>query len=128
MKFNSTLTLIITVFTQAVNIALGNLSSNTILFHSGANNELITGSILDRAEIQFGLGSPDNPQPHYKNSDADIVPNIAGFNGNVVQWIKSIIAVPDLSKGPEISPHTLPLGYIVEPTRYSGPYTEEGAP
>jgi len=36
-----------------------------------------------------------------------------------------LIAVPDLSKGPEISPHTLPLGYIVEPTRYSGPYKKE---
>jgi len=116
------------VFTQAVNIALGNLSSNTILFHSGANNERVTGLILDRAQIEFGLGTPENPQPAYKNSDADVVPNIAGFNGYPVQWIKSIIAISDLSKGPEVSPHTLPLGYIVEPTRYSGPYKEEGTP
>ncbi len=116
------------VFTQAVNIALGNLSSNTILFHSGANNELVTQWILNDADIKYGIGTVDKPQPPYKNSDADIVPNIAGFNGNPIQWLKSIIAVPDLSKGPAISPHTLPLGYVVEPTRYSGPYKEEGAP
>jgi len=78
--------------------------------------------------IEFGLGTKDNPQPAYKNSDADVVPNIAGFNGNPIKWIKSIIAIPDLSKGPSDSPHTLPLGYTVEPTRYSGPYKEEGAP
>ncbi len=51
----------------------------------------------------------------YDNAD------LAHFNGNPTQWLRFIIAIPDLSKGPAISPHTLPLGYIVEPTRYSGP-------
>lgn len=111
------------IFTQAVNITPGDLSRNSILFHAGANNELVTQGILNDAQIKYG-GSDDNRQPPYKNSDADLVPNIVGFNGNPIQWIKSILAIPDLSKGPLISPHTLPPGYIVAPPRYTTPYTE----
>ncbi len=46
----------------------------------------------------------------------------AKFNKSKWDWSPIVI------KGPSASPHTLPLGYIVEPTRYSGPYKEEGAP
>lgn len=111
------------VYTQAVSITPGDLSKNTILFHSGANSELVTKGILNDAQIKYG-GSDDNRQPAYKNSDADLVPNIVGFNGNPMQIIKSIIGIPDLSKGPLISPHTLPFGYIIAPPRYTTPYTE----
>jgi filamentous hemagglutinin len=112
------------IFTQAVNITPGDLSGNSILFHAGANNELVTRRILDKAGIEYGIGTPDNPQPPYKNSDADIVPNIVGFNGNPIQMIRSILAIPDLSSGPLVSPHTLPPGYIVAPPRYTTPYSE----
>lgn len=112
------------IFTQAVNITPGDLSRNSILFHAGANNELVTQGILNDAQIKYGIGTPGNEQPPYKNSDADLVPNIVGFNGNPIQWIKSILAIPDLSKGPLISPHTLPPGYVVAPSRYTTPYTE----
>jgi hypothetical protein len=112
------------IFTQAVNITPGDLSANTILFHAGANNELVTKGILDKAGINYGIGTSDNRQPPYKNSDADLVPNIVGFNGSPIQIIKSIIGIPDLSKGPLVSPHTLPPGYIVAPPRYTTPYSE----
>jgi len=112
------------IFTQAVNITPGDLSNNTILFHAGANNESVTQGILHNAGIKYGIGTPDNPQPPYKNSDADIVPNIVGFNGNPIQMIRSILAIPDLSSGPLVSPHTLPPGYIVAPPRYTTPYSE----
>lgn len=112
------------IFTQAANITPEDLSKNSILFHSGANNELVTGWILNNAGIKYGTGTLGNEQPPYKNSDADLVPNIVGFNGNPIQMFKSFFAIPDLSKGPLISPHTLPFGYIVEPPRYTTPYTE----
>jgi hypothetical protein len=112
------------IFTQTVNINSGELSNNSILFHAGANNELVTQGILNDAGIKYGIGTLGNEQPPYKNSDADLVPNIVGFNGNPIQIIKSILAIPDLSKGPLVSPHTLPPGYIVAPPRYTTPYTE----
>jgi len=95
------------IFVSAVDYHGGTLSKNSVTFHAGANNKLVTDYILKNAGMNF-----DNKakyQENYWNSPNDAVPNIIGLNTiNPVTWVRSILFVPALFMGPEWSPHTLP--------------------
>jgi hypothetical protein len=91
------------IFTEAVRYNGGDLSQNSVAFHSGANNELVTNYYLQNAGINSGKDIT------YLNSPWDLVPNIIGLNTlNPIKIIGSIIAAPTLFMGPAVSPHTLP--------------------
>jgi len=90
------------IFSEAVRFNGGNLSKNSVVFHAGANNQLMTNAYLQKAGINSGN------KTQYVNSHLDFVPNVVGFNGNPLEMWGSTIAAPLLFMGPTISPHTLP--------------------
>ncbi|WP_205205233.1 DUF6862 domain-containing protein, partial [Azonexus hydrophilus] len=95
------------IFASAVDYHGGTLSNNSVAFHAGANNQLVTDSILKNAGMNFN----DNGiyKTVYLDSPRDAVPNIIGLNTlNPITWIRSILFIPTLFMGPESSPHTLP--------------------
>ena len=89
------------IFSEAVRVSQSDLSNNSVAFHSGANNQWVTNSIMEGAGVRV-IGYRDHP--------FDPVPNIAGFNTlNPVKLIGSVFALPFVIwGGPEQSPHTLP--------------------
>jgi hypothetical protein len=105
-------------FTEGARVAQGDLSNNWVVFHSGANNQWVTGGILGERGIR--LGDPYNLKPDevivYHDSHFDAVPNIIGLNGNPLQILASVVASPLLFLGPEWSPHTLPPSKVTPAT------------
>ncbi|MDX9945469.1 MAG: hypothetical protein RBS35_11850, partial [Azonexus sp.] len=95
------------IFASAVDYYGGTLSNNSVAFHAGANNQLVTDSILKNAGMNFD--DKGKYQGNYWNSPNDAVPNIIGLNTiNPITWVRSILFIPTLFMGPESSPHTLP--------------------
>ncbi|HHV47990.1 MAG TPA: hypothetical protein GXX56_03360, partial [Rhodocyclaceae bacterium] len=95
------------IFASAVDYHGGTLSSNSVAFHAGANNQLVTDFILKKA----GMNLNDNREykENYWNSPYDAVPNIIGLNTmNPIKWVGSILFLPTLFMGPDKSQHTLP--------------------
>ena len=92
-------------FSEAVRFNGSDLSQNSVVFHAGANNRMVTNSILDEANI-------NKQQPKqitiYQDSPWDFVPNVIGLNGNPFEMLGSTLAIPLLFMGPTVSPHTLP--------------------
>lgn len=93
------------IFAEAVRFNGGNLSMNSVAFHSGANNERVTNYILDKANINKQYRGQTT---QYNNSPFDFVPNVIGLNGNLLEMLGSTVAIPLLFMGPAVSPHTLP--------------------
>lgn len=94
------------IFAEAVSYNGGDLSKNSVAFHSGANNEWVTNYILDKANINEQY---QQQKTTYWNSPIDFVPNVIGFNGNPLEMLGSTLAIPLLfSDDPTKSPHTLP--------------------
>jgi filamentous hemagglutinin family protein len=92
------------IFSEAVRYNGGDLSQNSVVFHSGANNELMTNYYLQNA----GINSLQEKPTTYLNSPWDFVPNVIGLNGNIFEILGSTVASPLLFMGPTVSPHTLP--------------------
>jgi hypothetical protein len=80
-----------------------------VVFHSGANNAIVTDYYLKQAN----MNQQKKPEETYRNSPVDLVPNIIGLNTvNPLKIIGSIVAAPSLfSSDPRNSPHTLPYGW-----------------
>lgn len=92
---------------SAVDYHGGTLSKNSVAFHAGANNQLVTNFILKKAGMNFDENGIY--QGKYLDSPYDAVPNIIGLNTvDPIKWAGSILFVPTLFMGPEWSPHTLP--------------------
>ncbi|MBY0574944.1 MAG: RHS repeat-associated core domain-containing protein, partial [Undibacterium sp.] len=92
------------IFSEAARISQGGLSHNFVSFHSGANNILVTNSILKSRNIST-MG--------YLNPVNDPVPNIGGMNTlNPIVLLRSLLQLYNVIWGdvstPEhpISPHT----------------------
>lgn len=94
------------IFSEAVRVSNTDLSNNSVVFHSGANNEWVTNNIIEYAGVR-AIG--------YRNHPFDPVPNIVGFNAlNPIKLLGSVLALPAvILGGPELSPHTLP--YVKKP-------------
>ncbi len=107
-------------FTEAARITEGDLSNNSVVFHSGANNRRESNAIL--AERGINLANEGGNEKNYIDSKIDAVPNIIGLNGNPVRMLGSFVALPFLFAGPERSPHTLP------PAKPTTPSTSDTAP
>jgi RHS repeat-associated protein len=79
-----------------------------VCFHAGANNMLLTNTVLDHAGIaRFGGINA----PGYRYNPHDAVPQVVGGNAllHPVDMLMSIWNVPKLFSGDEhLSPHTLP--------------------
>lgn len=92
------------IFSEAVRISSGDLSRNSVAFHSGANNIVVTNSIL-RSHNVSTMG--------YLNPRNDPVPNLAGMNTinpvtiarSLFQLYNVIWGAPSTPENP-ISPHT----------------------
>jgi hypothetical protein len=82
-----------------------NLSNNSVVFHAGANNALVTNQHLSNAGINQGRDTT------YTNSPFDFVPNVIGMNGNPLEMLGSTISIHRLFADPLTSPHTLPYGW-----------------
>ncbi len=80
------------------NLGVTSLSGMTTIYQAGANNRWAT------SRIERSLGMAPG---RYEYSSLDAVPTIIGFNGNPLQMIGSVIAVPWLSSEAD-SPHTFP--------------------
>jgi hypothetical protein len=95
------------IFSEAVRFNGGNLSKNSVVFHAGANNQLMTNFILDKANINEQYPGQTTT---YLNSPWDLVPNIVGLNTlNPIKITGSLLVVPSVIFGdPLSSPHTLP--------------------
>ena len=91
------------IFSEAVSFNGSDLSQNSVVFHAGANNRMVTNSILDDANI-----TKRQPVALYHDSPWDFVPNVIGLNGNPFEMLGSTLAIPLLFMGPTVSPHTLP--------------------
>jgi hypothetical protein len=92
------------IFSEAVRFNGGNLWRNSVIFHAGANNQLVTNYHLKNARINSGK------ETIYLNSPWDLVPNIVGLNTlNPIKITGSLLVVPSVIFGdPLSSPHTLP--------------------
>jgi hypothetical protein len=95
------------IFSEAARINGGELSNNSVAFHGGANNELVTNAIMK----DVGVAAPA-----YRSNPLDPVSSIAGFNTvNPARIVGSLLALPFVIWGDEsTSPHTLP--YVETPT------------
>ncbi len=100
------------IFSEAVRYNGGDLSKNSVAFHAGANNQLVTNSILDKANINK---QNDRYKTTYRDSPWDLVPNIIGLNTlNPIKIVGSLLASPLLMwGGAEYSPHTLPYNPVL---------------
>jgi hypothetical protein len=94
------------IFAEAARIANVSLSYNSVKFHSGGNNALVTNQILSKRGIN-NMG--------YLRPSADIVPNIGGLNSfNPFTLVSSLLHLPLVLWGTEkSSPHTLPCAVCV---------------
>ena len=92
------------IFSEAMKYARNqgatSLSNNSVAFHGGANNRMVTDIIAKSVGIHIN-------DYYYRPWDA--VPNIAGMNGSPISMIKSLLACPRLfSNKPGGSPHSRP--------------------
>lgn len=106
------------IFSEAVRFNGGDLSKNSVAFHSGANNAIVTNYILDKADINEQF--PEQ-KTKYWNSPWDLVPNIIGLNTlNPIKIFGSIVASPLVIWGsPSLSPHTLPYSPTLPNTSFT---------
>lgn len=81
-----------------------NLSGNTVTFNSGANNAWVTNAIADSVDVTV---------TGYNYGPWDAVPNVAGFNGNLVTMVGSTIASPLLFT--PLSKHSEPRAWTHHP-------------
>jgi hypothetical protein len=95
------------IYSEAVKNSRQDLSKNSVVFHSGANNAIVTDYYLG----QTNMNQQRKPDQTYKNSSFDFVPNVLGLNGNPLEMIGSALAIPSLFADPLTSPHTLPPGW-----------------
>jgi RHS repeat-associated protein len=98
------------IFAEAARVAVDSgysMSNTTIAFDSGANNRMVTNSILSRGGAHlFKIGRFDG----YFDRNNDAVPMIIGLRGGPVDMMRSIWSFPKLfSTTPGVSPHTLPV-------------------
>jgi hypothetical protein len=95
------------IYSEAVRKSGQDLSKNSVVFHSGANNQIVTNQHLKNSSINIGV------KTRYVNSPVDLVPNIIGLNTiNPIKIVGSIVSTPSLfSNDPRKSPHTLPNGW-----------------
>lgn len=96
------------IFSEAVRISGQDLSNNSVVFHSGANNAIVTDYYLKQANMNQ---QKNLTQETYRNSPYDFVPNVIGLNGNPLEMFVSTISIPALFSDPLTSPHTLPYGW-----------------
>jgi hypothetical protein len=96
--------------TEGARVATGDLSNNSMVFDSGANNEPVTNSIFARQNIHLGdriLEGQNKAVIPYMYNSLDPVRNIVGGNTwNPFQIFGSILALPTLVMGPKFSVHT----------------------
>jgi RHS repeat-associated protein len=85
------------VFSEAMRIAGGGLSGNSVHFHAGANNRWVTNNIAGQVGVRVN---------GYSYSAWDAVPNLIGLNGSPISIAGSILASPLLFSGR--SPHSAP--------------------
>lgn len=78
------------------------LSHNSVAFHAGANNALMTNFIADQIGVRV---------EGYYFSDYDAVPNIIGLNGSPLAMAKSVMGFHTLWGDEWISAHTKPQPY-----------------
>lgn len=115
-------------FVEGARNIKGDLSRNWVLFHAGANNQIVTNTILAERGITLGDAwwktNPNEDIRPYLDSQFDAVPNIVGMNGNPLQILGSVVASPLLFLGPVWSPHTLapkPIAPSTPPTNQPEP-------
>ncbi len=96
------------IFSEAVRVSGQDLSNSSVVFHSGANNAIVTDYYLKQAN----MNQQENlTKETYRNSPYDFVPNVIGLNGNPLEMFVSTISIPALFADPLTSPHTLPPGW-----------------
>jgi RHS repeat-associated protein len=98
------------IFAEAARVAVDghySLSNTTVAFDSGANNRMVTNSILSRGGAHlFKIGRFDG----YFDRNNDAVPMIIGLRGGPIDMLRSIWSFPKLFTGNcQTSPHTCPV-------------------
>jgi hypothetical protein len=91
----------------AAGSSMKDLSNNSVVFHSGANNQAVTDSILSSKQIgKFNGG--------YRDSPNDLVPQIIGLRAlsSPLNFASSLLAAPCVFLcSVKNSPHTLPYNW-----------------
>lgn len=85
------------------------LNNNSVVFHSGANNQIMTDSVMVAKEI----GDVIDKDYRYRDAPNDLVPQIIGLRAldSPLNFISSLLYAPYLSSvffSIQQSPHTLP--------------------
>ena len=88
------------------------LYNNSIVFHAGANNKVVSNYVIN----QKGIGDAVDEKNRYRDNSNDLVPQIVGLRALTSPWnlVTSLISVPCLSSTfctIQQSPHTLPANW-----------------
>jgi hypothetical protein len=97
-------------FVQAAAGSNMDLNFNSVVFHSGANNQWVTNSIMENKKI----GDVINEENRYRDAPNDLVPQIAGLRSlkSPQNFLQALLSAPCLFLcSVEQSPHTLPYGW-----------------
>jgi len=97
------------IFAEAARVAADSghsLSNTTVAFDSGANNRMVTNSILSRGGAHLFIAGRFEG---YFDRNNDAVPMIVGLRGGPIDIARSIWSFPKLFGPGGSSPHTLPV-------------------
>lgn len=88
------------------------LYNNSIVFHAGANNKVVSNHVIN----QKGIGDAVDEKNRYRDNSNDLVPQIVGLRALTSPWnlVTSLISAPCLSSTfctIQQSPHTLPANW-----------------
>ncbi|MBU0751967.1 MAG: hemagglutinin repeat-containing protein [Gammaproteobacteria bacterium] len=96
----------------AVGSSIAELEKNSVVFHAGANNKIVTDYVMR----QKGIGDAVNEENRYRDNSNDLVPQIVGLRAltEPLNFFTSLISAPCLSSSfctIQQSPHTLPANW-----------------
>ena len=96
----------------AAGSSIEKFNNNSIVFHAGANNLMVTNYIMDQKRI----GDAVNEKYRYRDNSNDLVPQIVGLRALTapMNFVTSILSAPCLSSTfctIQQSPHTLPANW-----------------